>query len=592
MIEKLKDQARRHEQREEWTKALTLYLEAIEITDDSDEPDISLFNRVGDLQIRVGDRDGAVATYERAIDHYMAADLPNNAIAICQKIIRNTPGRANVFLRMGQIRAEQGFAVDARQNFLTYAEMKQARGDTEEAFRALGEYVRRVPGDAETRLFLAEQIAAREDVDGALPHFQAAYHQLVRDGNEERAAHVRSRLEELAPGVPIPAEPVFEEDAVGAGGELAGFESTAMDDAGGFGPDPDEEPEAQREPAEPEAAEVGDLGEFTDFGDEEEAEPLPTLGPEGGDEEEGFGDLEFSGFEDEAPDADDEEVAAAAHDPLGGALEEAVEEARAEQAAGPVDRLREELRREPDRLDLHQRLVEHAHETNDQELLISAFLDLAGALVRTGAPERARTVYRQVLDLDPQNRGALEGLRSEAIPEEERGEYVDLGSLVMDEEKEATTRWKVQAEAPSGDEAADFARMLSQFKDKVAENVATDDYTARYDLGAAYKDMGLLDEAITEFQGALRADASSLAALEMLGQCFLEKGEPAAAIRTLQRALSLPHDVEDDLLGIYYYLGQSHEEAGDAADAKEFYEKVFSLDINFKDVTERLRALR
>jgi hypothetical protein len=50
--------------------------------------------------------------------------------------------------------------------------------------------------------------------------------------------------------------------------------------------------------------------------------------------------------------------------------------------------------------------------------------------------------------------------------------------------------------------------------------------------------------------------------------------------------------VEDELIGIYYLMGRAHEDQGNSADALEFYEKVFSLDINFEDVTERLRALR
>jgi hypothetical protein len=50
--------------------------------------------------------------------------------------------------------------------------------------------------------------------------------------------------------------------------------------------------------------------------------------------------------------------------------------------------------------------------------------------------------------------------------------------------------------------------------------------------------------------------------------------------------------VEDELIGIYYLMGRAKEKVGKTAEALEFYDKVFSLDINFEDVTERLRALR
>ena len=570
-IEKLKEQARRHEQQEHWSKALDFYLQAIEITEESDEPDISLFNRVGDLQVRVGDVEGAVATYERAIDLYVNAELPNNAIAICQKVIRNVPGRPAPYLKMGQVRARQGFVVDARKNFLTYAEMKQGKGDTEEAFRAVQEFVGLAPSDVETRLFLAEQLASRGDLDEAVSHFDTAHRYLLRDERHERAEKVRNRVAELAPDVTLSSEPMPHEEAPAPlQGGLAGFETTSMGDEFGLD-DADEGDEVEV------GAALGgdglsddDAGEsdlaFDDFAagggdeeDDEEAAPLPTLGDDDDDDftlgddvpsgVEGIGelDLEHAGeaAEEDDPDwgfgVEDEAGDAAEEGEAGARIEEALEEAALEEAPDQDDRLEPEPA--PEEAPAGDPLAEPASPTPDPPA------------------------------------GRDEG-------------FVDLGSMVLDEPGERTTRWKVETEGPSGDEAADFARMLSQFKEKVAENLDTGDYTARYDLGAAYKEMGLLDEAITEFQAALRAVPKSLATMEMLGQCFLEKGEPRAAIRTLQRALSVPTEVEDDFLGIYYYLGQCYEATGNPDQALEVYEKVFSLDINFKDVTERLRALR
>ncbi|HSH75883.1 MAG TPA: hypothetical protein VLA09_09395, partial [Longimicrobiales bacterium] len=87
-IESLKQQARRHEQKEEWQKALDQYRRAIRELESEDQTDIGLLNRVGDLFVRVGNVEQAVRYYEQAVDLYREADLPNNAIAICKKIIR------------------------------------------------------------------------------------------------------------------------------------------------------------------------------------------------------------------------------------------------------------------------------------------------------------------------------------------------------------------------------------------------------------------------------------------------------------------------------------------------------------------------
>jgi tetratricopeptide (TPR) repeat protein len=244
-------------------------------------------------------------------------------------------------------------------------------------------------------------------------------------------------------------------------------------------------------------------------------------------------------------------------------------------------------------------LVELAFKLDDQEALVSSYLLLASALRETGSENRARSVLQQVLSLDPENEQARrwlgEGDAGKKAPEEvaSKGDYVDLGSLIFDDEpEEKTTRFRVAYEEPTGDEEADFAKMLRQFKAKVAENFDSSDVKAHHDLGTAYKEMGLLDEAVEKFQEALRASPIHLPSYEMLGQTFMDKGEPAAAIRVLNRALKVGSDVEDEFLGIYYYLGVASEELGKLEEALEYYDRVFALDINFRDVTDRLRRLR
>jgi tetratricopeptide (TPR) repeat protein len=171
-------------------------------------------------------------------------------------------------------------------------------------------------------------------------------------------------------------------------------------------------------------------------------------------------------------------------------------------------------------------------------------------------------------------------------------DYVDLSDLLgVSDQAEHATRFFVQETDPTGDEDRDFAELLSQFKQKIAENVAHDDIGSHYDLGLAFKEMGLLDEAISEFQVALRAGDDRLKIFEELGQCFLLKKQFNIAVKVLTRALQFEPDDEIELIGVYYHLGRAFEEIDDRTGALDAYERVVGLDINFKDVADRMARL-
>ncbi|HEX5521610.1 MAG TPA: hypothetical protein VFX29_07920, partial [Longimicrobiaceae bacterium] len=130
------------------------------------------------------------------------------------------------------------------------------------------------------------------------------------------------------------------------------------------------------------------------------------------------------------------------------------------------------------------------------------------------------------------------------------------------------------------------------FKQKVAANIDATDSTSHYDLGLAFKDMGLLDEAIAQFQVALRGGANPLATLEVLGECFVEKSQPTLGTRVLERALRLPGASEASLIGVHYWLGRCAEALDDDGAAADHYERAVALDIRFRDAAARLATLR
>ncbi|MFI5214304.1 MAG: tetratricopeptide repeat protein, partial [Gemmatimonadales bacterium] len=283
--------------------------------------------------------------------------------------------------------------------------------------------------------------------------------------------------------------------------------------------------------------------------------------------------------------------------------------ADAEDLASAMAVVEEILRLDKNSIAHQQKRVELAYRQGDRAKLVDAYVELADALLLSDAPDKSIAVYQRVLEHDPDNvraKSALETLAppvppqkaepqraSKPAPAAPAGGYVDLGSFLLDEEEAPAmdTRMRIQDEEPTGDEQKDFQQMLSAFKKGIDANVAEEDFQSHYDLGVAYKEMGLLDEAIAEFQKALRAPDGKLKSSEALGLCFFEKGQFAVTETILKRGIDFAGKGDAERVGLLYWLGRTLEEQGKQGEALAAYNRVFVVDINFQDVNQRVQAL-
>src|SRR5580704_16178565 len=169
----LKKKGSEFEQKKQYDRALTVYVQAIEVAAQvPEEIDIPLYNRVGDLHLRLGDLDQAIAYYETAVDLYTEGGFFNNAIALCNKVLRHAPSHSAIYYKLGKISAGKGFHSDAKQNFLEYADRMQKAGDIDEAFRALKEFADLCSGQDDVRLMLADQLSRAGRKDEAIEQLQ------------------------------------------------------------------------------------------------------------------------------------------------------------------------------------------------------------------------------------------------------------------------------------------------------------------------------------------------------------------------------------------------------------------------------------
>lgn len=202
-ILKLKKRAADFEAKRQMDKALAVYRDMIEVYESGEEDpiDIPLYNRVGDLLQRAGNLAEAVSVWEKAVDHYTEGGFYNPAIALCNKILRQSPGRTVVYYKLGRISAEKGFKADARSNFIEYAARMQKAGNLDEAFRALKEFADLVPDQGDVRVMLADQLLKANRKDEAVEQLQVLHAQLASDGRDDEALEIAAKMKAIDPSV-------------------------------------------------------------------------------------------------------------------------------------------------------------------------------------------------------------------------------------------------------------------------------------------------------------------------------------------------------------------------------------------------------
>jgi tetratricopeptide (TPR) repeat protein len=155
--------------------------------------------------------------------------------------------------------------------------------------------------------------------------------------------------------------------------------------------------------------------------------------------------------------------------------------------------------------------------------------------------------------------------------------------------------------SPFGEDAGiDLADMFGELKKDLEADVASsdEDPETHYNLGIAFREMGLLDEAIGELQKACQSFDHGhpfpqiMQTYTWLAQCFLEKGVPEAAVRWYDRALKVPTIDGETRTALNYELASAYETAGDKTSALKHFMDVYGSNIDYRDVSERIKALK
>lgn len=575
-VTRLKKKAAEFEAKRQYDRAIAVYEQiADETTVAVREGDVPLFNKLGDLYLRVGNVERASILHERAVDMYAELGFFNNAIALCNKILRQAPNRVAIYYKLGKISAKKGFISDAKQNFLEYSSRMQKAGKMDEAFRALKEFADLCPDQDDVRLMLAEQLSRAGRTDDALEQLQTLHEQLEGEGRDSEAAATVERIRAI--------------DSNAQPRHASGPKARRTDDLifldlnEGFERPPRMTPVPGLERTSlVEDTATGDLRLLTpqEFG---EIELPPTAAPGDGTSETVRADLPFLDLGDEPPTLP-AEAFGSDH-----ALADLARHARSD--SGPA------AEGEGAAVFADEYALEAVEETAaDVDAVADDPIAVEGTAAMEAAPDAAEAEAGIPEDAWAGRAAEPEDLRGESVepaaPPQGDEEYVDLGEWLRETETPRSTRMVADAgEIPPEGEQADFDEMLDKFKQGLAQNMDADDYGSHYDLGIAFREMGLLDEAIAAFQKALRGREHRVATYEALGQCFVDKRQYEVAVTVLQRALREPGFEDERGMGVLYLLGFANERMGRHAEAARYYQRVFSVDIHFRDITDRMSAV-
>ena len=214
----------------------------------------------------------------------------------------------------------------------------------------------------------------------------------------------------------------------------------------------------------------------------------------------------------------------------------------------------------------------------------------------------AKAILTEQLSKHPNNPLLRERLAEISAADEQRGgsgtrerpraeAAYDLGSSLdalesLDYDKIAPAEGHAE-----DDQQVDVEEVFAKFKEGVAKQIMPDDSSAHYDLGIAYKEMSLLDDAIREFEVAATDPKRECVCRSMVGMIEIERGRINEAIDAFLLGLNAPlKDAQQETV-LCYEIGAAYEAKKQTKDALSYYQKAMRRDPNYRDVQERVRRL-
>lgn len=602
-----------------YVKAIAVYKKIHRL----DPSQIDVYEKLAELYKLQGLVNDSRIQYEALADHYERQGDIEAVRSVARELVELQPQDLSQRLRLVEVCERLGDQEGVRREYLEIARTMFSEGALERATQVLERAVDAGVADADFLVASVGLLRAEGHAAFAETLLADAARQSADDGGDDLMAEVHARLErdaelaKLAEPDVVPPEPARDEAPVVEEAEA--------------GP-PSVGPPSVGPPSEAEREEEAESYVLVPP-EEEAAEPAPrvedasdrALGAEAEtDIEDHLGEIEVFvkyGFRERALDRLGEVLRVAPHDLRAhrmlvelllddgahrAAMEAANEMATAAAATGDTAAWREVRQRllatgflvEDDDVKAPPAFVEEGGEEFD---LLEAGGEALGSILeaakQAAAEEDAVILEPPKKEEEPSAASTLRGPERSpadagATDEEERvdfvvvdDEFADLAAEV-EREMEADTAPAGEAEPPSLDE------IVESFKQGVAAHLSPEDFDTHYNLGIAYREMGLVDEAIGEFEIAARSPDYIIGCCSLLGLCYREKGDSDAAMHWYRQGLEMPELSEEERLALLYDLAEVYEMTGDKASALDAFSEISGVSSDYRDVDARLAALQ
>jgi len=594
-------------QREDWQNALGELERMLGL--DGSNP--TLHNQIGDVYLRRERIDSACEHFERAIELYAMVGLHNNAVALCKKVMRLRPGRHELRYRLARLRLDQGFRSEAALFFGDWLDHVMPQGEHVEVLETrCREISELLPEDAPVGKML-EKLEAAASYACALEIVQRFARAATEAGNDAVARRYTEKMRSLrvlvernggldllhgspgaAPEAPaaLPAldalalprdvDAVADEARIEAAPEpvsvlhaldhaLVDLSAPALDDGVGSETARWKVPEATApvwnlDDAGTTAEATPGVEHRFDLARENDKEVSPFASP-----------MQPLVADSAAEPATEYEISeSASFEDLAAFLDPA----HGDDVAHPAASWNESASWSPPALvpeaELPQPLLPPPAarwESPPARLEPPANTSLVPSWSVSDLVPSAAEPWSEVPE--PGTSGWVESLRHSPV-------WIPTGDALNGPD----------ASAPHAGVHMELESVIDSFREQMSRALDGDG-GARYDLGVAYFEMGLYNEALAEFEAASRCPGLEVQSIEMLAACLQETGRHADVIDLLIPVIAAEGHAPRGRIGLLYALARAFEALGDAIQARRYFLEVARADVGFKDVRSRLERL-